>query len=159
MRVCCICGKPYEGHGNNANPVDWGNCCDLCNVTVVIPRRLLDAKKDAARAAADAISSTSLQKHESAKLNKFVGQRVRIEFWDGDSDVGILHKDTLATYTQNPDAPNAEIIGYYLDRNPRGELHFKKSHVVKIKRENATRLDTLDPSRIGCVSVPRRGEK
>lgn len=45
MRVCCICGKPYEGHGNNANPVDWGNCCDLCNVTVVIPRRLLDAKK------------------------------------------------------------------------------------------------------------------
>lgn len=49
MRVCCICGKPYEGHGNNANPVDWGNCCDLCNVTVVIPRRLLDAKKDAAQ--------------------------------------------------------------------------------------------------------------
>lgn len=45
MRVCCICGKPYEGHGNNARPVDWGDCCDLCNVTVVIPRRQLDAKK------------------------------------------------------------------------------------------------------------------
>lgn len=161
MRVCCICGKPYEGQGNNPQPVmTWGDCCDLCNVTLVIPRRQLDAKKAATRAAADAITSTPLQYHESAKLNAFVGQRVRIEFWDGDNDVGVLHKDTLATMTQNPDADNAEIIGYYITRGGMlGELHFRKSHVKKIKRENVTRLDTLDPSRIGCVSVPRRGEK
>lgn len=142
---CCICGKKFTGHGNNADPVEkYGECCDDCNINVVVPRRVLDAKKAATRAAADAITSNPLQKHESAKLNEFVGQRVRIEFWDGDSDVGVLHKDTLATYTQNPDAPNTAIIGYYLDRDARGELHFKKSHVVKIKRENTTRLDLVD---------------
>ena len=27
MRVCCICGKPYEGYGNDPRPVEkWGDC-------------------------------------------------------------------------------------------------------------------------------------
>ncbi len=135
-----------HGARKQPRPVEnFGKCCNDCYFNLVVPRRMLDTKKAAARAAADAISSAPLQKHESAKLNEFVGQRVRIEFWDGDSDVGELHKDTLATYTQNSDAPNTEIIGYYLDRDPRGELHFKKSHVVKIKRENTTRLGLVDP--------------
>lgn len=153
----CICGKEFTGHGNNPHPVEkFGKCCNACHFNIVVPRRLLDEKKAAMRAAADAIKSPPLQKHESAKLNEFVGQRVRIEFWDGDSDVGVLHKDTLATYTQNPDAPNTEIIGYYLDRNSRGELHFKKSHVVKIERESTTRLDLVAP--IKTVYIPARAE-
>lgn len=37
---CCICGKEFEGFGNNANPVMDGICCDDCNANVVIPARL-----------------------------------------------------------------------------------------------------------------------
>ncbi|MCM1218028.1 MAG: hypothetical protein NC548_26375 [Lachnospiraceae bacterium] len=159
MRVCCICGKPYDGRGNNPYPVEtWGDCCDLCNVTLVIPRRLLDAKKAETRAAADAITSTPLQKHESAQLNEFVGKRVDIVFWDGDTDTGTLHKDTVAAFTQNPDAPNTCIIGYYIERLGRGELHFKKSHVKKIQKAQLLRLDQIDPTRSGALGVPCGGK-
>jgi len=49
---CVICGKTIEPlrhpttgevaweHGNNAEPVKEGRCCDNCNWNVVIPRRL-----------------------------------------------------------------------------------------------------------------------
>ena len=51
---CIICGKqiekklhPVTGEvywdtGNNAEPVNSGRCCDGCNDTVVIPRRIRD---------------------------------------------------------------------------------------------------------------------
>lgn len=39
-QYCSICGKEYQGYGNNAQPVNKGRCCDYCNCTVVIPRRI-----------------------------------------------------------------------------------------------------------------------
>lgn len=42
MPTCSICGKHYEGYGNNAQPVNDGRCCDYCNVTIVVPRRMQD---------------------------------------------------------------------------------------------------------------------
>lgn len=136
MKHCCICGQLFEGYGNNPAPVETrGECCDDCNINIVVPRRLLDAKKAQIRAAADALTSTPLQRAESAKLNALVGKLVEVEFvdsYDGDIEVGVLHKDTLATYTKNPDANNAQIRGYWLDRED-GEIHFKKSHVKSIQ--------------------------
>jgi hypothetical protein len=38
--VCDICGAEYWGHGHNAQPVTDRQCCDACNVEVVIPARL-----------------------------------------------------------------------------------------------------------------------
>lgn len=41
--VCCICGKEFSEHGNNPEPVkpyEEGQCCDKCNMNVVIPERL-----------------------------------------------------------------------------------------------------------------------
>ena len=41
---CCICGKIFEGWGNNPYPVSEDpddRCCDFCNDTQVIPERLL----------------------------------------------------------------------------------------------------------------------
>ena len=38
--ICVICGREYIGHGNNADPVANGYCCDKCNCTVVIPLRI-----------------------------------------------------------------------------------------------------------------------
>ena len=41
VKVCVICGKEFEGYGNNPEPVkDHGQCCDECNLTYVIPARL-----------------------------------------------------------------------------------------------------------------------
>ena len=39
-KVCCICKKPFDGYGNNAEPVCSGSCCDECNMKEVIPARL-----------------------------------------------------------------------------------------------------------------------
>ena len=40
-KVCVICGREFEGYGNNPDPVKHhGECCDECNMTVVIPARL-----------------------------------------------------------------------------------------------------------------------
>lgn len=39
-KTCVICGKEYDGYGNNAEPVKSGKCCDKCNQEVVIPTRL-----------------------------------------------------------------------------------------------------------------------
>lgn len=39
---CCICGKEFKGYGNNPAPVSDNpedRCCDLCNLTKVLPAR------------------------------------------------------------------------------------------------------------------------
>ena len=34
-KVCCICGKEYEGYGYNPFPVkEEGCCCQSCNYSV-----------------------------------------------------------------------------------------------------------------------------
>lgn len=142
--ICCICGVTFSGYGNNAEPIAHGICCDSCNRNVVIPHRIYHAKQERTRQAADALTSTPLQTRESKKLNAFVGNVVVIEFTDGTTEVGTLHKDTDATYTKNERADNTIIRGYYTGRNGK-ELHFKKSHVKSIRLVEAahpiTRVD------------------
>lgn len=43
---CCLCGKEYEGYGNNAQPLKDGKCCNKCNFTKVIPARLQEGKDE-----------------------------------------------------------------------------------------------------------------
>lgn len=39
--ICCICNEPYEGYGNNAEPVvKNGRCCDKCNIETVLKKRI-----------------------------------------------------------------------------------------------------------------------
>jgi hypothetical protein len=40
---CSLCGEEIAGHGNNAEPVSAGRCCDSCNLSAVIPARLANA--------------------------------------------------------------------------------------------------------------------
>ena len=40
MKKCVICKQDIKEHGNNAQPVAEGQCCDECNATKVIPARL-----------------------------------------------------------------------------------------------------------------------
>ena len=41
-KTCPICGKTYEGYGNNPDPLNIeGNVCDTCNIKVIIPIRIL----------------------------------------------------------------------------------------------------------------------
>ena len=40
---CSICQQPFnnnEQFGNNAEPINNGRCCDICNRQIVIPKRL-----------------------------------------------------------------------------------------------------------------------
>jgi len=49
VNICGICGKPYEGYGNNPDPVVTKSgepCCDECNVNVVVPMRIMAMKND-----------------------------------------------------------------------------------------------------------------
>ena len=45
---CSICGFAIEmkengwDQGNNAEPINSGRCCDKCNESYVIPRRVAD---------------------------------------------------------------------------------------------------------------------
>lgn len=38
---CVICNREFRGHGNNAEPVKEGRCCDKCNADVVVPVRMM----------------------------------------------------------------------------------------------------------------------
>ena len=42
---CVICGKEYDGFGNNAEPVKKGRCCDECNARKVLPARIKGSVK------------------------------------------------------------------------------------------------------------------
>jgi hypothetical protein len=42
--VCSICGRNYDGWGNNAWPINDGRCCDGCN-ELVIYRRIGDMRR------------------------------------------------------------------------------------------------------------------
>ena len=45
---CSICGEDIQPtksgwrEGNNAEPINDGRCCDVCNPSVVVPRRFSD---------------------------------------------------------------------------------------------------------------------
>lgn len=47
-KKCCICGKMFEGWGNDPWPVTEDPnavCCDKCNANIVIPARIAMAYK------------------------------------------------------------------------------------------------------------------
>ena len=43
-KKCCICGKTFIEHTNNAEPIRKGICCDSCNSRYIIHTRLLASK-------------------------------------------------------------------------------------------------------------------
>ena len=45
-KKCCICGKEFEGWGNNPWPINNDPnvvCCDECNTNTVVPARIAGA--------------------------------------------------------------------------------------------------------------------
>lgn len=45
QKICPICQRPYEGYGNNPDPLNYrGQVCDECNAYLVIPTRLIFMK-------------------------------------------------------------------------------------------------------------------
>lgn len=47
--ICCICGKEFEGWGNDPCPVvmdENAKCCDACDLGVVLPARMKAMKKE-----------------------------------------------------------------------------------------------------------------
>ena len=68
------------------------------------------------------------------QLTPFLNKKVKITFFDGDKEIGILHREE-----DFPNDPNKLKDGGYLLKPCfsiiNGDLHFKKSHVKKIKEE------------------------
>jgi len=44
-KLCVFCGKLITGHGNNAEPLASGKCCDECNMKVIMTRSSKHGKK------------------------------------------------------------------------------------------------------------------
>jgi DNA-directed RNA polymerase subunit RPC12/RpoP len=44
-KICVICSKPFTGYGNNAQPVKEGECCDYCNISIVLVERIRAMKR------------------------------------------------------------------------------------------------------------------
>jgi hypothetical protein len=40
---CSICKAILLDYGHNAEPINKGRCCGMCNTEVVIPKRIEDA--------------------------------------------------------------------------------------------------------------------
>lgn len=100
LTKCCICGKEFTGHGNNPAPVEnFGKCCNDCHFNLVVPRRMLDAKKAAARAAADAISSTAKVMYRTSRR---VLLRVNIATRVGGNVCRYLHTNAKTSRRHRP---------------------------------------------------------
>jgi hypothetical protein len=38
QNICSICFAKYSGFGNNAEPINSGRCCDMCDAIVIVAR-------------------------------------------------------------------------------------------------------------------------
>ena len=75
MRIKCdICGKEFEGFGNNPAPLDGNVCCDECNAIYVIPARLkkLNINKTLGDASIETPQITELRKRVGYLLSEEV---------------------------------------------------------------------------------------
>ena len=44
---CCFCGERFRGWGNNPAPIlEKGVACRACNVTIVLPQRFRNVKRE-----------------------------------------------------------------------------------------------------------------
>ena len=51
QKICCLCGKPFKGWGNNPDPLAFKEderCCDFCNDKFVIPARIIQNRENRA---------------------------------------------------------------------------------------------------------------
>lgn len=71
---CDICGKEFEGFGNNPAPLDGNVCCDECNAIYVIPARLkkLNINKTLGDASIETPQITELRKRVGYLLSEEV---------------------------------------------------------------------------------------
>lgn len=73
--ICDICGKEFEGYGNNPAPLEGRICCDACNKTYVIPARLkkIDVKSKLGDASMETPQITELRK----KIGYLISDEIR----------------------------------------------------------------------------------
>lgn len=78
-KICCICKKPFDGYGNNAEPVCSGSCCDECNMKEVIPARLRDLKKSKIDIVDESLTEGTIHisKEEMSKLDQEVEEATK----------------------------------------------------------------------------------
>lgn len=104
--TCSICGKEFEGHGNNAWPVNNGTCCDECNEKFVIPNRLqkqFDSMKQSAERAKRIIAN---EKEVTKQAKEFIQDfmklkaSIRVDMIDlvVDHDINSMDDEVVAEF-------------------------------------------------------------
>jgi len=73
---CCICGKEFEGYGNNPWPIDEtedARCCDDCNRKKVVPARF------------ELHDENSRRMNESKNTSEVnIGDTIKINYMEGE---------------------------------------------------------------------------
>ena len=121
-----ICHQPFEGYGNNAEPVAEGRCCDECNAKVVIPARIEEMNKskklDEAKEK-DEAEETQVEPQDDASEDKIISPETM-------DDIEIEEKENSEP-CQIDDAKLIELLhkflegeGLELDGEGEEEQHF-----------------------------------
>lgn len=77
--ICSICGEPYRGYGNNAEPYAHGRCCDACNFKFVIPERIRLMNRKSRKQNESLNEDTN-----SDNLDELIGKTIRIIYMKDD---------------------------------------------------------------------------
>lgn len=95
-KKCCICGREFNGFGNNANPIREGSCCDYCQIRFVIPTRVFLSK-----------NPESINNFEIVKSNKELNE---IEQKLLEKDFEIISTFSSMKLYKNPETEESVII-------------------------------------------------
>ena len=121
-KICCICGKEFNGYGNNPEPVfsienengERNYCCDWCNLNVVINARLY-----------------------ISELIRDAQYNSKPEDLDDVLSTPIVHSDELDEYEAEADAPGVHFFA----------SSSKKSFWRHTLTKMLDRMDRDDPNR------------
>lgn len=83
---CVICGKDFDGWGNNAWPVKDGICCDECNQEEVIPARLAQLYKNKSKLKEDKEEEIPDISVKDDTLTVDIDKEPEVEITDGEKE-------------------------------------------------------------------------
>ena len=153
-KICCICKEPYEGYGNNAEPVCSGTCCDKCNIERVIPMRFKMMKNDTLKESKELNESYEPSVYEDDDFEDDVSPMYYVYKNDYDvvSDEFDYEEDAIEWAKENG-YPIVKIHRYYIDDedgglNPAGdpEIVWKASEYTEEEDIDESLEESYNPS-------------
>ena len=146
-KICCICKKPFDGYGNNAEPVCSGSCCDECNMKEVIPARLSMLDKSSSKDLTEGLEdykityylSTATAERRPETLEDVENDWIEETFAaDSDYDALLYSLELIDDIYDDSDFSSAEEIVEYFEEKDLGD---GSAFVVKLEGPNGVIYD------------------